>query len=47
MGAAGFIPPQVWRKTNGRCWYCGCDLSAEDWSVDHLTPQALGAAIYP
>lgn len=26
----------VFDKTNGRCAYCGCDLSGIKWQVDHI-----------
>jgi len=28
-------------KTDGKCWYCGCDLS-DGWSVDHQMPRSRG-----
>lgn len=28
----------VWRKSDGRCWYCGIELFEEHWSVDHVIP---------
>ena len=29
---------KIWDKTNGKCWYCGCDLSEKGWHVDHVEP---------
>lgn len=28
---------QVWGKSGGKCWYCGCDLTTS-WHADHLEP---------
>lgn len=28
----------VYRKTNGRCAYCGCVLEYKDMQVDHIIP---------
>lgn len=31
---------QIFGKTNGRCWYCGCELKPQvTFSVDHLVPR--------
>lgn len=29
---------EVWNKSNGFCWYCGCDLTGKGWHVDHIKP---------
>ncbi|MFA5375825.1 MAG: HNH endonuclease signature motif containing protein [Dehalococcoidia bacterium] len=29
---------QVWNKSGGKCWYCGCDLPATGWHADHFLP---------
>jgi len=29
---------EVWNKTNGRCWWCGCDLPKKGWHADHIKP---------
>ena len=29
---------QVWDKSNGFCWYCGCNLPEKGWHVDHVEP---------
>ena len=41
------IPPQVraevWDKTGGVCWYCGCQTNPfRDFTVDHMHPVARG-----
>jgi 5-methylcytosine-specific restriction endonuclease McrA len=28
----------IWNKTNGKCWYCGCDLPEKGWHADHVDP---------
>lgn len=28
----------VWDKSDGICWYCGCDLPEKGWHVDHFEP---------
>lgn len=39
----------VWAKTDGRCWYCGCDLICggrgdDRFSVDHVIPVHSGGS---
>ncbi len=29
---------EVWAKSNGRCWYCGCQLPEKGWHADHVEP---------
>jgi 5-methylcytosine-specific restriction endonuclease McrA len=29
---------QVWEKSKGKCWYCGCDLPEKGWHADHIEP---------
>lgn len=31
---------EVYRKTNGHCAYCGCELSFEKMTVDHVVSLA-------
>lgn len=31
---------KVYKKTNGRCAYCGCTLLECNWHIDHLIPKA-------
>jgi len=26
---------QVFEKSGGKCWYCGCDLPEKGWHADH------------
>ena|SRR5690625_4719644 len=28
---------EIWNKSQGKCWYCGCDLP-DRWHVDHFKP---------
>ena len=35
---------RVWCKSDGRCWYCGGQLHATTFHVDHVVPRALGGA---
>ena len=37
----------VWRKTNGKCWYCGqqCDTTnntRDTFTIDHVVPVSKG-----
>jgi 5-methylcytosine-specific restriction endonuclease McrA len=29
---------KVYEKSNGFCWYCGCDISEMRWQADHVKP---------
>jgi 5-methylcytosine-specific restriction endonuclease McrA len=29
---------EIWNKTKGKCWYCGCDLVEKGWHADHFKP---------
>ena len=34
---------EVWKKTNGHCYYCGCDIDPFiSFSIDHLIPHSNG-----
>lgn len=33
---------QVYKKCNGRCAYCGCDLEYKNMQVDHAKPLKIG-----
>lgn len=33
------IREQVYRKYNGHCAYCGCELEMKDMQVDHIQPK--------
>ena len=33
---------EIFNRTNGRCFYCGCYLDFDDFHVDHYIPKALG-----
>lgn len=33
---------EVFAKTNGFCWYCGEDISFDNFQVDHVKPQIDG-----
>ena len=28
----------IWDKSNGKCWYCGCELGEKGWHADHFKP---------
>lgn len=32
----------VYKKTDGHCAYCGCDLDFKDMQVDHVVPLHCG-----
>ena len=27
---------KIFAKSNGHCWYCGCDLKGKRWHKDHV-----------
>lgn len=31
---------KVFKKTNGKCIYCGCDLDYYNFHVDHMKPKS-------
>ena len=33
---------KIYEKSNGHCWYCGCDISSRKWHVDHFDPIFRG-----
>lgn len=33
------VREQVYRKYNGHCAYCGCELEMKDMQVDHIVPK--------
>lgn len=33
---------RVFELTQGKCYYCGCDLSIDTFHIEHSTPKALG-----
>ena len=28
----------IWDKSEGHCWYCGCELPEKGWHADHFHP---------
>ena len=38
------IREQVYQKYNGRCAYCGHEITLKEMQVDHIIPQRLGGA---
>jgi len=38
MGLSKKQRQQIWDKSGGKCWYCGCDLPKKWWHVDHVEP---------
>lgn len=43
---AGMKPKKllVWKKTNGRCGYCGKVLIPTEFDIDHMIPKASGGS---
>lgn len=37
----------VWRKSDGRCWYCGVVLTVGVFAIDHLVPRSAGGSNAP
>ena len=39
---------KLWNQQKGRCFYCRCKVTqgADDATIDHKTPQALGGSDY-
>jgi len=35
----------VWEKSNGKCWYCGCDLPEKGWHADHVEAVIRGSKV--
>lgn len=33
------VREQVYRKYNGHCAYCGCEMEMKDMQVDHIAPK--------
>lgn len=31
----------VFEKTNGKCWYCGCDIDFNYFHIDHMMPKKM------
>jgi 5-methylcytosine-specific restriction endonuclease McrA len=38
MGLSKKQRQQVWDKSGGLCWYCGCELPERGWHADHFEP---------
>jgi len=36
------IRNQVYKKFNGHCAYCGCELKIQDMQTDHIVPECRG-----
>jgi len=32
----------IFNKYNGKCAYCGCELSADSFQIDHIIPKRRG-----
>ena len=32
----------LFKRDKGKCAYCGCKLSADSWSIDHILPKSRG-----
>lgn len=35
---------QIYDKFNGRCAYCGCEITLQQMQADHIVPLELGGA---
>lgn len=33
---------EIWNKSGGKCWYCGCELGEKGWHIDHFHPVVRG-----
>lgn len=47
---AGPVKKLVLRKSDGRCWYCGCVLNqmgAMSFEIDHIQPVSRGGSSDP
>ncbi len=31
---------KIYKKTNGKCIYCGCDIKIDDFHMDHVIPKS-------
>jgi len=38
---------EVWKKSGGKCWYCGCELPERGWHADHFLPIIRESKIVP
>lgn len=32
----------IYELTNGKCFYCGCDLEFDNFHLDHFIPKSIG-----
>lgn len=37
-----FSRKNIWIRDEGRCQYCGLDVSIKDFTIDHVIPKTLG-----
>ena len=35
----------IYNITNGKCFYCGCDLDIENFHADHFVPKCKGGIV--
>jgi 5-methylcytosine-specific restriction endonuclease McrA len=47
MGLSKKQRKQVYDKSGGKCWYCGCDLPERGWHADHIQPVIRELKIVP
>jgi hypothetical protein len=38
---------EIWNKSGGKCWYCGCELPEKGWHADHFEPVLRAFDIVP
>lgn len=35
---------ELWRRSHGRCWYCGAKIRRKEFRLDHQEPFSKGGA---
>ncbi|EKO3771892.1 TPA: HNH endonuclease [Vibrio vulnificus] len=38
---------EIWNKSGGKCWYCGCVLPEKGWHADHFEPVYRTTELVP
>lgn len=33
---------EIFKKYNGKCAYCGCELNIDSFQIDHIIPKRRG-----
>ena len=42
--ASGRKKRHLWKRDQGRCHYCGCELTWKEKTVDHVIPRSKGGS---